>query len=137
MSSLANFVRAEFAKMFYDRFLSGAVASFGSLLFNSAFGGGDFIKPAMPDILRGGAATGTNFVERDMLTILHKGEAVVPREYNPAAGGSGSGVVITQNINVAGGASRADMVVAAATARDAAVAQIADMLRRGHPALAG
>ncbi|MDP3822879.1 MAG: phage tail length tape measure family protein [Burkholderiales bacterium] len=33
----------------------------------------------------GGAATGTNFVERDMLTILHKGEAVTPAAFNPYA----------------------------------------------------
>lgn len=37
----------------------------------------------------GGAATGTNFVERDLLTIVHRGEAIVPKAYNPAAGGAG------------------------------------------------
>jgi hypothetical protein len=31
-------------------------------------------------------ATGTNFVPRDMLAYLHEGEAVVPKEFNPAAG---------------------------------------------------
>lgn len=47
----------------------------------------------------GGAATGTNFVERDMLTILHKGEAVVPKAFNPAAGGVG-GTSAPVNITV-------------------------------------
>jgi hypothetical protein len=33
-------------------------------------------------------ATGTNYVPRDMPAFLHEGEAVVPKAYNPAAGGS-------------------------------------------------
>lgn len=32
-------------------------------------------------------ATGTNYVPQDMLAYLHEGEAVVPKKYNPAAGG--------------------------------------------------
>ena len=39
-------------------------------------------------------ATGTNYVPRNMMAMLHKGEAVVPARYNPAAGGAGSGIVI-------------------------------------------
>ena len=34
-----------------------------------------------------GLATGTNFVPSDMVAMLHKGEAVVPAQYNPAVGG--------------------------------------------------
>jgi hypothetical protein len=51
----------------------------------------------------GGADGGTNFVERDMLTILHKGEAVVPKAYNPGAGAMGGrsgGVQIVNNLGV-------------------------------------
>ena len=33
-------------------------------------------------------AVGTNFVPRDMVAQIHEGEAIVPRAYNPAAGGS-------------------------------------------------
>ncbi len=40
---------------------------------------------------RGGMATGTNFVPRNMIAKLHVGEAVVPARYNPAAGGVGGG----------------------------------------------
>lgn len=36
-------------------------------------------------------ATGTNLVPRDMLAMLHQGEAVIPAEFNPAAGGTGMG----------------------------------------------
>ena len=32
-------------------------------------------------------ATGTNYVPRDMAAIVHEGEAIVPRAYNPAASG--------------------------------------------------
>lgn len=34
---------------------------------------------------------GTNYVPRDMPAMLHEGEAVVPKEFNPAAGGGSSG----------------------------------------------
>lgn len=46
---------------------------------------------ARPPQYGGSFATGTNFVPRDMLAMIHQGEAIVPREYNPAAGGSGGG----------------------------------------------
>ncbi|MDD0817213.1 phage tail length tape measure family protein [Curvibacter sp. HBC28] len=32
-------------------------------------------------------AVGTNFVPRDMLAMIHQGEAIVPKAYNPAANG--------------------------------------------------
>lgn len=35
-------------------------------------------------------ATGTNYVAGDGLAYLHKGEAVVPKKYNPAVGGYGN-----------------------------------------------
>lgn len=50
-------------------------------------------------------ATGTNYVPYDGLqATLHKGEAVVPKEYNPAAGGMGAGSVnnVTVQVNMNG-----------------------------------
>lgn len=32
-------------------------------------------------------ATGTNYVPRDMLALIHEGEEITPKAYNPAAGG--------------------------------------------------
>jgi hypothetical protein len=43
-------------------------------------------------------AVGTNYVTRDQIAMIHKGEAIVPAAYNPAAGGSGSGQ--TNNVTV-------------------------------------
>ena len=40
-------------------------------------------------------ATGTNFVPSDMMAMLHKGEAVVPRQYNPALGGAEQTIIVT------------------------------------------
>lgn len=53
-----------------------------------------------------GLATGTNFVPQDGPYYLHKGESVVPKKYNPAAGGSGGGVA---RVNVAGRISGRDI----------------------------
>lgn len=36
-------------------------------------------------------AVGTNYVPRDMLARIHEGEAIVPKAYNPAAGGVAGG----------------------------------------------
>ncbi len=44
---------------------------------------------------RGGMATGTNYVPRNMVSIVHEGEAIVPKKYNPAAGGAGGGAQVT------------------------------------------
>jgi hypothetical protein len=45
---------------------------------------------------------GTNYVPRDMLAMIHEGEAVTPKEYNPAAGGGeggGGGYTEVHNYN--------------------------------------
>ncbi len=48
-------------------------------------GGSSGLQDRDSDII--GLATGTNFVPSDMVAMLHKGEAVVPAQYNPAVGG--------------------------------------------------
>lgn len=85
-----------------DLFKSGAKAlgSFGSSLFS------------------GGAATGSNMLQRDMITLLHKGEAVVPKAYNPAAGGVGGRALnVTINQSFGPNTSRQTTLQAAADAQ--------------------
>jgi hypothetical protein len=61
----------------------------------------DYRGTTLPNSLRGGAATGTNRLERDMITLVHEGEAIVPKAYNPAAGGMGGGnVQVINNLGV-------------------------------------
>lgn len=82
--------------------LSGLFGSIVGAMFGSSAGAGINGGAMLPNILRGGAATGSNYIERDMLTILHKGEAVIPKAYNHAGGG---GMVI--NVQAVPGMSRA------------------------------
>lgn len=44
-------------------------------------------------------AAGTNYVPRDMLVGVHEGEAVVPRQYNPAAGGNNEMLAALRNLD--------------------------------------
>lgn len=52
-------------------------------------------------------AVGTNYVPRDMLALIHEGEAIVPKAYNPYAGGddpaatSGMAQIAQQSLDVA------------------------------------
>ena len=52
-----------------------------------------WLSASLSDTLRSQGLTvpsfdvGTNYVPRDMLAQVHEGEAIVPRAYNPAAGG--------------------------------------------------
>ena len=59
-----------------------------------------------------GLATGTNYVPRNMVARLHEGEAVVPKKYNPAAGGHGAGLTYhqTNHYTVDSRSDRADIV---------------------------
>jgi hypothetical protein len=70
---------------------SGGTDAAGNLLsslFGSDGGGADFAANPFAAVA---LADGTNYVPRDGFpATLHEGEAVVPKKYNPAAGGQGS-----------------------------------------------
>lgn len=59
-------------------------------------GSGNFSLPSF--------AVGTNYVPQDMIAQIHKGEAIVPAQYNPAAGGSASNNInnVTVQVNMNG-----------------------------------
>jgi len=74
-------------------------------------------------------ATGTNYVPYDgMPAVLHKGEAVVPAAYNPAAGGRASGGSVSigsgQVIQIGQGVSRAEVTAGINQANAASEARL-------------
>ena len=54
-----------------------------------------------------GFAVGTNYVPNDGPAYLHQGEAVIPKAYNPAAGGSGNNAELVAEIRALKGAVQA------------------------------
>lgn len=59
-------------------------------------GGGSISFPNIPNVPY--LDVGTNYVSKDGLAYLHEGEAVVPKKYNPQAGGTGGQII--QNITI-------------------------------------
>lgn len=84
---------------------------------------------------RGGAATGSNYIERDMLTILHEGEAVIPKAYNPAAGGAGGAAGATTihfspQIHIDSRTDKAEVMNLVGHAMRQSQAQLLEMMQR-------
>jgi hypothetical protein len=92
--------------------LLGTAASFLSGSYNANYGNEGRNYPQ--------AADGTNYVARSGLAVIHQGEAVIPKAYNPAAGGSGGdgGINITNHYTIGAGVNRAEMVQAVAAGND-------------------
>lgn len=121
-SSFAMSVIADIQRILVRQALIGggsASGGFGGLIgVGASLAGAYFGAPSTSAIQAGTAgtggfsgsgnfslATGTNYVPYDgMQATLHKGEAVVPKEYNPAAGGMGGGQVnnVTVQVNMSG-----------------------------------
>lgn len=77
--------------------LADGLISTGTSLKDVAEAYGISVDQVKENLIAGGATNipkfdiGTNYVPRDMLAYIHEGEAVVPKAYNPAAGGGGAG----------------------------------------------
>lgn len=74
--------------------LGNAIIDLINGAIRGAFSGIPMLKDHIPQIPR--FAEGINFVPYDMLAVIHQGEAVIPKKYNPSAGGNGGTVI---NIN--------------------------------------
>jgi phage-related minor tail protein len=86
---------------------------------------------------RSGMATGTNYVPRNMLALVHRGEAIVPAKFNPYAGGNSGGAGgVTQIFNVAPGVSPAQMMAAVKQAQAEMLSDAARPGRRLNNAIA-
>lgn len=115
----------------------------GSNLFDglsNLFGGSGGVPSTSSYIANdwlGPFATGTNYVPNDGFAFLHKGEAVVPAEFNNGGGGGGSGIIINQSLNFATGVSqtvRAEVLNLLPQIQAASVAAMADARQRGGSA---
>jgi len=71
-------------------FTGGSTGGGSSFAYTDSSGGFSMVP---------GYATGTNYVPEDGLAMLHKGEAVVPKQYNPSAGAPSAGNNTVQIIN--------------------------------------
>ena len=74
--------------------LGNAIIDLINGAIHGAFSAIPVLKDHIPQIPR--FASGINYVPYDMMAVIHEGEAVVPKKYNPSAGGSG-GASITIN----------------------------------------
>lgn len=90
------------------------------------------------------AASGTNYVQKDnQRALLHKGEAVIPRKFNPWAGGrmpsmGGGGVTVNLKSDlrleagVSGGEFRAVLFQHELNLKQRIPALVQDAIRRGN-----
>lgn len=81
-TDLANSIIADLIRIQIRQSITGPLAATVGGLFAGGFGSGP--SSAGPAGGRGFVqlATGTDYVPQDMFAMIHKGEAVVPREYN-------------------------------------------------------
>jgi hypothetical protein len=82
--------------------LIGWLGSLGGSLFGGGGAAATGFTPGLASMVGMSLAVGTDYVPRDMLAMIHEGEMVVPKKYNPAAGGSGVQQTVSQSFHFAG-----------------------------------
>jgi len=111
--SLVDSILADLARIAIRQSITGPLSQALGSLFGSFVGGGTGGASSGAEIGGSGfqapagfkLATGTNYVPYDgFKAVLHEGEAVVPKKYNPAVGGAGSTVVNVRIENAPPGA---------------------------------
>jgi lambda family phage tail tape measure protein len=80
----------------------GGIANWLGGLFGGGGGAASGFTPGLASMVGMSLAVGTDYVPRDMLAMIHEGEMVVPKKYNPAAGGSGGAQMVSQSFHFAG-----------------------------------
>ena len=78
--------------------LGNAIIDLINGAIHGAFSSVPILKDHIPQIPR--FAAGINYVPYDMLAVIHQGEAVVPKKYNPSAGGGGGASITIQAGNI-------------------------------------
>lgn len=116
--------------------VSSILAALGTLAGLGGANTTDYRGTTLPNSIRGGAATGADNLERDMIMLVHKGESITPKAYNPAAGGKAAGgnVYITNTAGAQVSAQRdgnGDLQVAVAAASDSAYGRVVRDLASG------
>lgn len=104
-----------------DKAITRAMEGFD---FGKIFGGGSSASIPSFDV-------GTDFVPRDTLAFVHKGERIVPAAENRSGNWQGSSVVINQSIHVDARADRASIDFAMMRSKEQAKAEIIELQRRG------
>ena len=80
--------------------VGGRIGSWLSGLFGGGGGGAGAIGNMGAGFVVPGFAVGTDYVPRDMLAMVHEGERITPKAFNPATGGRAGPAVINQTINI-------------------------------------
>lgn len=144
-SGLASFIRAEFAKLVYERYLSGYVRQVGAALFDMFIGGGRSGGSGMPDNVptRGGRAWGGPVDAHSAYLVGERGPEVLVMGRSPgvvipnAATVGGGGIHITQVFQVNPGQDAGTLRALANMARQSALDGVVDARRRGVPGFVG
>lgn len=145
-------LKAQFAKTVLRPVIQPIAAAGSDLLsmvlqgLGGMFGGGVPIAPefqtGLPlpgfDMPGAGYAKGTNYVPRDMVTLIHEGEAVVPKSFNPWAGGKGIGggrgtsITLAPRISIDARTDSAQVYGLTMQAMAATKAELVEMMQRGE-----
>ncbi|MDD2310785.1 MAG: hypothetical protein PHH91_14515 [Desulfuromonadaceae bacterium] len=91
----ADAYQRELAANGYQSAAAAVAASNNSTSASSNFINNNAFPSSLNSPFLGGFDIGTNYIPSDGYAYLHQGEAVVPKKYNPAAGGSGGATSIT------------------------------------------
>lgn len=117
-----------------DMATNAAAANLNTWLFgndkSNPFGGG-VLGVALKGLIPG-FATGTDFVPRDTLAMVHRGEAIVPAHLN-GRGSMAPQIIVQQTNHIGDGVTVGAVVQAMQVAEQRAVAAVSDAMSRGSP----